>query len=99
TGLGGGPCVQDSSTDSHSPRADTGGTRGQEVWLLFSASVARCSPSARRKCVPTVGHTSLNLKHRGRSAWFFLEIAHGSFRASSSHMNVDLPALEALRER
>ena len=51
------------------------------------------------KCVPTVGHTSLNLKHRTPSAWFFLETAHGSFRASSSHMNVDLPALEDLRER
>jgi len=30
---------------------------------------------------------------------FFLEIAPDSFRASSSRMNVDLPALEALRER
>jgi GxxExxY protein len=30
---------------------------------------------------------------------FSLEIAPGSFRASSSHMNVDLPALEDLRER
>jgi GxxExxY protein len=30
---------------------------------------------------------------------FFLEIPPGSFRASSPRMNVDLPALEALRER
>lgn len=30
---------------------------------------------------------------------FYLELARGSFRASSPRMNVDLPALEALRER
>jgi len=30
---------------------------------------------------------------------FFLEIVDGFFPASSPHMNIDLPALEALRER
>ena len=62
------------------------------------ASVARCPPSARRReWVPTIRHTSLILQHRTPAACFSLEIAPGSFRASSSHMNVDLPALEDLR--